>query len=71
MSKKEKGEYNGLCNRSACLSPHNVIYYNHSTRAYYCPSCAGRINEENRADAMRLFGHDLCTIQLQNVSNEQ
>ena len=60
---KVKGEYNGLCNRTACQSPNEVVYFNHSTEKYYCPSCAKKINEYNRADAMRLFGHDLCMIE--------
>jgi late competence protein required for DNA uptake (superfamily II DNA/RNA helicase) len=56
-----KGEYQGGCNRSACDN-HNAEYYNHSTRMYYCRSCVKLINGVNRNDAMRLFGHDLCTI---------
>jgi hypothetical protein len=66
---KSKGEYRGFCNRTACQSPNNVIYFNHSTRAYYCPACAALINEANYADAMRMFGHELCTIK--HPINEQ
>lgn len=33
-----------LCNRTACQTARNVVYWNHSTRAYYCPSCAHAIN---------------------------
>jgi len=55
-----KGEKNGRCNRSSCLSPHNVIFYNYSTRKYYCPRCASLINEVNHADAIQMFGHELC-----------
>jgi len=62
----KKGQKNGLCYRRACLSPHNVIFYNHSTRKYYCPKCAGDINEMNFYDAMRIFGHDLCTRDEEN-----
>jgi hypothetical protein len=34
------------CNRSACQAPLTVgeRYWNWSTRAYYCKSCADRIN---------------------------
>lgn len=57
---KEKGEFNGECNRTACNNnPAN--FFNHSTKKYYCGSCALKINEYH-ADAMRLYGHDLCTI---------
>ncbi len=55
-----KGELNGLCNRKACLKP-GAIYYNHSTKKHYCPSCADMLNDYNRPGAMDLYGHDLCT----------
>ncbi len=42
-----KGEYKGRCNRRACQSPDNVVWYNSSTRAYYCPVCASAINKFN------------------------
>ncbi|MCK5616379.1 hypothetical protein KAR91_81710, partial [Candidatus Pacearchaeota archaeon] len=32
------------------------------TRKYYCESCAVDLNEYNRIDALRLYGHDLCTL---------
>jgi hypothetical protein len=56
-----KGDKNGNCNVTACQAP-GAIYFNHSTRKYYCPNCAGRINRVNHNDAMRLFGHELCTL---------
>lgn len=56
-----KGKYGGNCNRTACQKP-GAVWYNHSTREHYCSSCASTLNEVNRADAMRMFGHDLCTI---------
>jgi hypothetical protein len=55
-----KGRYNKECNRTACNNQ-EAVFYNHSTRLYYCKSCAILINEQNRTDAQRLFGHDLCT----------
>jgi hypothetical protein len=55
-----KGLFNGNCNRTACQKP-EATWYNHSTKAYYCAECANLINLHNRPDAMRLFGHDLCT----------
>lgn len=58
----DKGEYDGSCNRSACLKPH-ARYYNHSTQKYYCATCAHMINDMNRADAMRLYGHELCVYK--------
>lgn len=54
-----KGEFNQECNRTACNNQ-NAVYYNLSTEKYYCRSCATEINYWNRADAMRLYGHDLC-----------
>ncbi len=58
---QQKGQKNGFCNRTACMTIHNVIFFNHSTRKYYCPKCASDINEMNHRDAMRIFGHELCT----------
>lgn len=58
----DKGEYMGSCNRSACLKP-GAFWYNHSTRKYYCEECAHWLNTDdfNRRDALKLYGHDLCT----------
>jgi len=56
---KEKGEYLGKCNRSACLAI-PATHYNYSTQKYYCAACASIINDMNRRDALRMFGHDLC-----------
>lgn len=59
----QKGEFRGICNLTACQSGIPATWYNHSTRKYYCESCASRLNvdEFNRRDAQRMFGHDLCT----------
>jgi hypothetical protein len=54
-----KGEYNKECNRTAC-SNQVAIYYNFSTQKYYCQACALIINNANRKDSHRIFGHDLC-----------
>ena len=56
-----KGLRGGNCNRTACQKP-NAIYYNHSTRKYYCPACAMMLNEYSAKEAKEMFGHDLCTI---------
>ena len=58
-----KGELNGKCNITSCQKPKSATWYNHSTRKHYCPSCARRLNNDelNKRDAMRMFGHDLCT----------
>ncbi len=58
-----KGDYGGLCNVADCQKT-DAIYYNHSTRKYYCPVCAEKINEANQSDAEKMFGHDLCTAPL-------
>jgi hypothetical protein len=56
-----KGEYNEECYRTDCKkSP--AIFYNHSTKMHYCTECAVLINRHNYADAMRLYGHELCTL---------
>jgi hypothetical protein len=39
----DKGHYNGSCNREACQKA-GAIWYNRSTRAYYCAECAMSIN---------------------------
>jgi hypothetical protein len=53
---KIKGEFEGLCNRKACQTPENVVYYNTSTRMYYCPRCADLINEGSQ----QMVGKDIC-----------
>jgi hypothetical protein len=51
-----KGDYLGLCNRSACLRP-KADWYNVGSLAYYCEECARMIN----MDGCRRYGHpDLC-----------
>lgn len=59
---KNKGMYLGSCNRSACLKP-SAIWFNHSTRKYYCVACAHWLNSDvfNRRDAHEMYGHELCT----------
>ena len=44
-----KGEYNQECNRTVCKNT-NANYYNLSTRAYYCKSCANKINYWSKRD---------------------
>ncbi|MCX6217576.1 hypothetical protein [Spirosoma sp.] len=58
-----KGDINGTCYRTSCQSP-GATFYNHSTRKYYCTNCADLINRANHEDAIRLFGHALCTDRL-------
>lgn len=62
-SADDKGAFKGKCNITSCQKPNSATWYNHSTRKYYCESCAKRLNDDefNKRDAMRLFGHDLCT----------
>jgi hypothetical protein len=62
-SDDDKGVLNGKCNITSCQKPNSATWYNHSTRKHYCPSCARRLNNDafNKRDAMRMFGHDLCT----------
>jgi hypothetical protein len=54
-----KGQRGEECCRKSCQNQ-NAMWFNHSTKMYYCSGCAELINKYNRADALRLFGHDLC-----------
>ena len=57
FSKMVKGEKDGLCNRGACQTPEDVIFFNKSTRKYYCPECAFQINKACRPHELEsLFG---------------
>lgn len=51
----DKGKRGGLCNRSACLAP-GAMWFNTSTRAYYCRGCAHSINRFAIDDC----GHPIC-----------
>ena len=56
------------CNRRCCQNA-DAQWYNHSTQAYYCESCAILLNRMNKEDAMRLYGHNLCTLsEVTNIS---
>ncbi len=59
----DKGDYNGSCNITRCQRPNSATWFNHSTRKYYCRSCAHTLNYDhfNRKDAMEMWGHLLCT----------
>ena len=59
--KSGKGEKGGICNRTACENS-GAVYFNFSTEKYYCPSCAELLNDNNREEAMNIYGHDLCLI---------
>lgn len=58
-----KGEFNGTCNLSRCTTGKPANWYNHGSLKYYCEECAGMLSSDpvNKADAYRLFGHELCT----------
>lgn len=60
---ENKGEYLGTCNLSSCTTGLPADWYNHGSYSHYCESCACRLNadEYNKRDALRLFGHELCT----------
>ena len=59
----DKGEFGGSCNITHCQRPNSATWYNHSTRKYYCRSCAHTLNYDqfNRKDALEVWGHLLCT----------
>lgn len=54
--KPDKGRKGGSCNREACQRP-GATWFNSSTRAWYCPECAEKINYWS----MRDDGVVLCT----------
>lgn len=58
-----KGYFNGTCNLTRCKTGLPATWYNHGSMAYYCEDCAKELNADpyNQRDAIRLFGHDLCT----------
>ncbi len=58
-NKKDKGEKGGSCNVTSCQAP-GAMYYNKSTKKYYCERCANEINwVGGRADAIKLYGTPL------------
>ncbi len=59
----DKGEFEGSCNITRCQRPNSATWFNHSTRKYYCRSCAHTLNFDsfNRKDALEMWGHLLCT----------
>ncbi len=50
----DKGQLNGICNRKACNSKRNVVFFNDQTYRYYCPKCARAINES--------AGYEMCSM---------
>lgn len=59
-----KGEKGQRCNRTACQAP-GAYWFNHSTRAYYCGTCADLINGDNqnfRDSYIEQLGHPLLTL---------
>lgn len=46
-----------LCNRTACQTSANVVFWNVSMKAYYCVKCARMIN-----DGSASLGYTLCVI---------
>lgn len=63
INMETKGEYLGRCNLTACTSGKPATWYNHGSYKHYCEDCAEKLNDDpyNKRDAMRMFGHDLCT----------
>ncbi len=62
-NRKDKGQRGGSCNVTACQLPESAIWFNHSTRAYYCTTCARELNRVNW-DYAQMFNanHELCTL---------
>lgn len=66
-----KGEYNQECNITSCQKPNSAVWFNHSTRKYYCGSCANRLNSDvfNAQWAKENLGHTLCTLEEKEKEN--
>jgi hypothetical protein len=61
-----KGEKNSVCNVLFCLNE-PAIHFNHWMNAYYCTSCARKIN-----DACRQHGDELlCDWPAQDKLNDE
>lgn len=59
----KKGVKGGDCNVTQCQEPDSAVYFNKSTRKYYCAHCAHEINKVNRHDSMELYGvPNLCEL---------
>lgn len=57
MNNPDKGIKGGSCNVTACQKPDSAVYFNKSTKAYYCRDCAREINwPGGRADVKSLYG---------------
>lgn len=56
--KSDKGRKNGSCNRRACQKS-GAVWFNKSTRAYYCGDCAHQINHY----AARVGDPKLCEVE--------
>lgn len=54
------GKGDTLCNRTACQRPMSQRWWNRITEAWYCPSCARRIN----AGSTALEGGPLCSQEI-------
>lgn len=46
---KDKGIFEGACNRQACLS-YPATWYNRGSYAFYCEDCGRMLNHDNRND---------------------
>ena len=63
-----KGKWRGNCERTSCQKP-DAVWYNYSTKKFYCKSCAKAINLANHDDSMKLYGHELCIPYSTESSN--
>jgi hypothetical protein len=58
---KIKGDYKSECNMKNCTNS-RAIFLNHATNKYYCAKHAMKLNNGNHLEAMKLYGHALCTL---------
>lgn len=66
----KKGEYEGICARSACDNK-NAKFFNRSTLKYYCSYDAAVINKDNKLDSMRLFGDPKLCVYINEEDAEK
>jgi ribosomal protein S4E len=47
ITRPDKGQLNGSCNRTACQAPFSAFYHNRIMDKYYCKQCAIMIDAFN------------------------
>lgn len=58
----QAGKRGGKCYRTACQKPNSAVFFNHSTKMWYCKDCAHWLNTDvcNKKFALEQYGEELC-----------